>query len=298
MAHIPVLLEETIKGLNLKAGDVYVDGTLGSGGHAKAVVESLDGKVTVVGFDRERDALERSERLLASVGAKPVLINDSFRNIASRLQEQGFDEVNGVLMDIGISSVQLDDSGRGFTFQKDEPLLMTMEDTIIPDVTLTAYDLVNTSPETALADIIYAYGEDTFARRIAKAIVEARERAPIKTTFDLVRVVESAIPSRFQKGKTNPATKTFQALRIAVNDELGALTQGIDGAFEMLAPGGRLAIITFHSLEDRIVKNKFRDLQHADKAKLVTKKPIVPSEKEIKSNPRSRSAKLRIIEKI
>jgi len=226
------------------------------------------------------------------------LINDSFRNIAARLKEKGFDQVNGILMDIGISSVQLDDSGRGFTFQKDEPLLMTMEDNIIPDVTLTAYDLVNTSSESALADIIYAYGEDTFARRIAKAIVEAREIAPIKTTFDLVRVVESAIPSRFQKGKTNPATKTFQALRIAVNDELGALREGIAGAVAMLAPGGRLAVITFHSLEDRIVKNAFRDFQKDDIVKLIAKKPIAPTLSESKSNPRSRSAKLRIIEKL
>ncbi len=296
MAHIPVLLEETITGLNLKPGAIYVDGTLGSGGHAAAAFQSQK-NVTIIGFDREGDALKRSEKLLTALGAKPILINDSFRNIASQLKEHGFTQVDAILMDIGISSVQLDDSGRGFTFQKDEPLLMTMEDTIIPDVTLTAADLVNTSSESALADIIYAYGEDTFARRIAKAIVEARLIAPIKTTFDLVKVVQSALPARFQKGKTNPATKTFQALRIAVNDELGALRQGIAGAVEMLAPGGRLAIITFHSLEDRIVKNAFREFHTEGIATTITKKPIVPTLSESQSNPRSRSAKLRIIEK-
>lgn len=296
MAHIPVLLEETITGLNLKPGAVYVDGTLGSGGHAAAAFQSQK-NVTIIGFDREGDAIKRAGKLLASLGAKPVLINDSFRNIASQLKDHGFTSVDAILMDIGISSVQLDDSGRGFTFQKDEPLLMTMEDEIIPDVTLTAYDLVNTSSESAIADIIYAYGEDTFARRIAKGIVEAREIAPIKTTFDLVRVVEASIPARFRKGKTNPATKTFQAFRIAVNDELGALRQGITGALEMLAPGGRLAIITFHSLEDRIVKNAFRDAQTEGIVDIITKKPIVPTDTESKSNPRSRSAKLRIVEK-
>ncbi len=296
MAHIPVLLEETINGLNLKPGAVYVDGTLGSGGHALAAFQSQE-NLTIIGFDREGDAIKRAGALLASAGAEPILINDSFRNIASQLKSHGFTEVDAILMDIGISSVQLDDSGRGFTFQKDEPLLMTMEDEIVPDVTLTAYDLVNTSSESAIADIIYAYGEDTFARRIAKGIVEAREIAPIKTTFDLVRVVEASIPARFRKGKTNPATKTFQAFRIAVNDELGALKQGIAGALEMLAPQGRLAIITFHSLEDRIVKNAFREAQTEGIVNIVTKKPIVPTDTESRSNPRSRSAKLRIVEK-
>lgn len=297
MAHIPVLLEETIKGLHLASGDVYVDGTLGSGGHAKAVFESLAGEVTIIGFDRETDAIARAGKLLASVGCTPVLINDSFRNIAARLDEQGFKTVQGILMDIGISSVQLDDSGRGFTFQKDEPLFMTMEDVLIPDVTLTAQDLVNTSSESALADIIYAYGEEKFARRIAKGIIEARTTQPITTTFELVRVIESSVPVWYRKGKTHPATKTFQALRIAVNDELRALEEGIAGAVSKLAPGGRLAIITFHSLEDRIVKNAFRDLASKETVALVTKKPIVPSLDEIRHNPRSRSAKLRIVEK-
>ena len=218
MAHIPVLLEETIKGLHLKPGAVYVDGTLGSGGHALAVHEALKGDVAIIGFDREQDALKRSKKLLESVGAEPILINDSFRNIAVRVAEHDFETVDAVLMDIGISSVQLDDSGRGFTFQKDEPLLMTMEDEIIPDVTLTAADLVNSSSEEALANIIYAYGEETFARRIAKGIVEAREIAPIETTFQLVEAILNALPARFRKSKTNPATKTFQALRIAVKD--------------------------------------------------------------------------------
>ncbi len=298
MPHIPVLLEETLNGLNLKPNAIYVDGTLGSGGHARAVWEATGGKVTIIGFDRERDALERSERLLASLGAKPILINDSFRTIASQVKAHGFTHVDAVLLDIGISSVQLDDSGRGFTFQKNEPLLMTMEDVIIPDETLTARDLVMTSSESALADIIYAYGEETFARKIAHAIVEAREQKPIETTFDLVAVIESAVPFWYRKGKTHPATKTFQALRIAVNDELRALTEGIFGAFDILAPGGRLLIITFHSLEDRIVKNAFKAYTDNEQAVLITKKPIAPTREEITHNPRSRSAKLRIIQKI
>jgi 16S rRNA (cytosine1402-N4)-methyltransferase len=202
------------------------------------------------------------------------------------------------LLDIGISSVQLDDSGRGFTFQKDEPLLMTMESEVIPDVTLAAKDLINTSSEEALADIIYAYGEEKFARKIAKAIVDRRRITPLLTTFELVSVVESAVPSWYKRGKTNPATKTFQALRIAVNDELGALSQGIKESFEILKPGGRLAVISFHSLEDRIVKNMFRDLVKEERGELVSKKPIGPSRKEEISNPRARSAKLRVIQKI
>ena len=173
-----------------------------------------------------------------------------------------------------------------------------MEAEVVPDVTLAAKDLINGSSEEALADIIYAYGEEKFARKIAKVIVDRRRITPLLTTFDLVSVVESAVPSWYKRGKTNPATKTFQALRIAVNDELGALSAGIKESFEILKPGGRLAVISFHSLEDRIVKNMFRDLVKEDKGELVSKKPIGPSRKEAVANPRARSAKLRIIQKI
>ena len=296
MPHIPVLLEETLSGLNLKPGATYVDGTLGSGGHAAAVFNKLKGKVTIIGFDRDSDAIQRSKKLLSSLGAKPVLIQDSFSSMDEQIHAKGIKTVDAVLLDIGISSVQLDDSGRGFTFQKDEPLQMTMEANPNSE-TLTAKDLVNTSYEEALADIIFAYGEEKFARRIAKAIVEQRKIKPIETTFDLVSVVSEAVPGWYKKGKTNPATKTFQALRIAVNDELRALTKGIESAYKILAPGGRLLVITFHSLEDRIVKNLFREYQKEHGGILITKKPIVPSKEETRNNPRARSAKLRIIEK-
>jgi 16S rRNA (cytosine1402-N4)-methyltransferase len=297
MAHIPVLLEETIDGLDLKAGSVYVDGTLGSGGHAKAVWEKTAGKVTIVGFDREQDALKRSEVLLKSIGAKPILINQSFRTIATALLEHGIKGADAVLFDIGISSVQLDDSKRGFSFLRDEPLLMTMRDDVTKD-TLTAKDLLNTLPAESIASIIYAYGEETFSRKIAATIVAKRDVKPFETTFELVEAINESVPNWYKKGKTHPATKTFQALRIAVNDELQALTEGITGAVSVLNPKGRLAVITFHSLEDRIVKNMFRDLQKEGLVTIITKKPIGPTAKETKTNSRSRSAKLRIIEKI
>lgn len=296
MAHIPVLLEEVITGLDLKPGAVYVDGTFGSGGHAKAVWEHLKGNVTIVGFDREADALKRGGELLRSLGAEPILINASFRTMEVALPEHGIETADAILLDIGISSVQLDDSGRGFSFMRDEPLLMTMNDTVTPE-TLTAKDLVNSLDESKIADIIYAYGEETFARKIAASIVKVRDVKPIETTFELVDAIKAGVPHWYGKGKTHPATKTFQALRIATNDELGALKEGIEAAFGVLKPGGRLAVITFHSLEDRIVKNMFRDLSKESKGKLITKRPIPPTRAEVIGNPRSRSAKLRVIEK-
>jgi 16S rRNA (cytosine1402-N4)-methyltransferase len=294
--HIPVLLEETIKNLSLSKGITYVDGTLGSAGHALAVWKTLSGQVTIVGFDQDKEAIKRAMDVLEESGCHPILINKNFRHIKSELSAKKI-KADVILFDIGLSSNQLDESGRGFTFRKDEPLLMTM----VYDPkgkTLTARDLLANLDEKGLSDIIFAYGEEKFARRIARKIVERRLVHPLLTTFDLVSVVDAAVPSWYKRGKVHFATKTFQALRIAVNDELEALKEGIAGAIEILSPGGRFAVITFHSLEDRIVKNAFRDLGKEGIVKVITKKPIGPSLKEVKENSRARSAKLRVIEKI
>lgn len=296
MAHIPVLLKETIDLLKLHTNSIYVDGTLGGGGHASAVYETLKGNVTIVGFDRDALALERAGARLSKLGCSPILINDSFRNIEKILTEKKQIPVDAILFDIGFSSDQMDNSGRGFSFQKDEPLEMTLEYPITEN-TLKATDLLNTSSEEALANMIYAYGEERYARRIAKKIVERRRVHPLMTTFDLVSCVDAAVPYAYKRGKIHPATKTFQAIRIAVNDELRALEEGIAGAYNVLANSGRFAVITFHSLEDRIVKNAFRNLAKEGGAVVITKKPIGPSLEEAHNNPRSRSAKLRVIEK-
>lgn len=295
--HTPVLLSETILSLNLKPGGTYVDGTLGGGGHASAVLEKLKGNVTVIGFDRDNEALMRAKSRLKSLGADPILFHTSFRFIEKELVKSSHVPVDAILLDIGFSSDQLDVSKRGFSFLRDEPLEMTLEYPITEE-TLTAKDLLNSSSEEALANMIYAYGEERYARRIAKQIVERRQVHPLTTTFDLVSCVDAAVPSAYKRGRIHPATKTFQAIRIAVNDELRALEEGIQGGFNTLKCNGRFAIITFHSLEDRIVKRTFRTLVAEGKALLVTKKPIVASEQEQKENPRARSAKLRVIERI
>jgi 16S rRNA (cytosine1402-N4)-methyltransferase len=295
--HTPVLLSETLESLNLRPDTTYVDGTLGGAGHASAVFEKLKGKVTIIGFDRDKGALTRAQARLQALGCKPTLFNESFRSIGKTLTENNCAPVDAILLDIGISSDQLDVSGRGFSFLRDEPLLMTMEFPVTK-TTLTAKDLLNDASEEALANMIYAYGEERYARRIAKKIVEKRQVHPLMTTFDLVSCVDAAVPFSYKKGRIHPATKTFQAIRIAVNDELRALEEGIVGGFKTLAIGGRLSVITFHSLEDRIVKQAFRALEKEEKAKVLTKKPISASESESKVNPRARSAKLRTIEKL
>lgn len=294
--HIPVLLSETLSQLNLRPHSVYVDGTFGGGGHASAVWEALKGKVTIIGFDRDKEALSRAKTRLTKLGAKPILFNESFRNMERVLTEENLTPVDAILLDIGISSDQLDASGRGFSFLRDEPLEMTMEYPIT-DETLTAKVLLNSASEEALANMIYAYGEERYARRIAKVIVERRQVHPLMTTFDLVSCVDAAVPSAYKLGRIHPATRTFQAIRIAVNDELRALEEGINGGWNSLASGGRLAVITFHSLEDRIVKQTFKTLASDGSGKIITKKPVGPNESEAKTNPRARSAKLRVIEK-
>ncbi len=295
MNHIPVLLHEAIDGLQLKAGDTVVDATLGAGGHSSEIVKKFGGDIRVVGFDLDQDALDLAKHAVQSVGGKLIPIHANFRKMESACKEHGIDRVAGVLFDLGISSMEIGESGRGFSFKYDEPLLMTLQNPIESD-TLTAADVVNSMREEELANIIYEFGEERFSRMIAKAIVVARRTQKIETTAQLVAIITNAVPGFYRKGRINPATKTFQALRIYVNDELGAVTEGLTGAWNLLAPGGRIAVITFHSLEDRIVKNHFKNIPK-EEALIITKKPIVPSRTEVLANPRSRSAKLRIIQK-
>ncbi|MEY2664495.1 MAG: S-adenosyl-methyltransferase MraW [Candidatus Parcubacteria bacterium] len=312
--HKTVLLHESINGLNIQPGDIYLDGTLGSGGHALQAVKTA-GKVTVIGLDQDQDALARAgERLglpkeattlthaTAHGDVTIILRQANYRDLDTVLGSLKIAQVNRIMLDLGLSSDQFETSNRGFSFKDNEPLLMTFNKN--PHGTLgmlTAKEIVNEWAEETLADVIYGYGEERYARRIAKAIVEARAIHPIRSTQELVEIVKKATPFTYHHGKIHPATRTFQALRIAVNDELNALKDGLKKGFEHLAPGGRMAIISFHSLEDRIVKHFYKEVEFLGEirqARIITKKPITPGAEELKENPRSRSAKLRIIEKI
>lgn len=297
MTHIPVLKDETIDGLCIKEGDVIVDGTLGGGGHTFSIIKRFGKSVKVIGLDLDVDARARTEKMLKDLPNDFTFINSGFQYIDTALEVINIKEVDKILLDLGISSFQLEVAGRGFSFQKDEPLLMTMQKDPKPE-DLTASDIVNTWEEETLADIIYGFGEEKYSRKIARAIVEARKDNEIKTTFDLVKIINEAVGKNYRGMKIHPATRTFQALRIATNSELSNLEQVIKKGFNILKKGGRIAIITFHSLEDRIVKKAFLELKEKELVKIITKKPIVPSVEELKSNPRSRSAKLRLIEKI
>jgi 16S rRNA (cytosine1402-N4)-methyltransferase len=292
MLHIPVLLHEVIKGLSFEDGDVLLDCTLGSGGHILGAFETGK-KIQAIGIDLDEEALTRSEDRLKKYGKDVTLVNESFRNLDKVLDDAEVSCVNKVLFDLGVSSHQIDESGRGFTIKLDEPLVMTLSKNPDED-SITAYDVVNDWDEENLADVIYGYGEEPFSRKIAKAIVEAREIKPIETTGELVEIITNALPSWVRIKKGHPATKTFQAIRIAVNDELGALKEGLAKAFDRTCSGGRIGVITFHSLEDRIVKRFFREKEDTGFGENLFKKPLPPSDKEIKENPRSRSSKLRI----
>ncbi len=299
--HIPVLLKEVIENLNLKTGDVVVDGTVGGGGYLKEICLAVGDGGFVVGIDQDKDALERVRvslsKLAKDCNCKLELVNENFRNTDNVLRRLGIKEIQGFVIDIGLSSDQFEVSGRGFSFQRDEPLLMTFTKDYKKAV-FTAKEIVNDWDEENIADILFGYGGEKFSRRIAKNIVEVRKEKPIETTFELVEIIERSIPSKFKnRAKIHPATKTFQALRIAVNDELGALKEGLEKGFDALAQGGRMAVVSFHSSEDKIVKNFMRDKKNNGEGELVFKKPIVPSREEVIENPRSRSAKLRVIEK-
>lgn len=289
--HVPVLLNETIDGLDIHSGDVVFDGTVGDGGHSESICKRYGRNVHLIMSDRDMNSLDTAKERLQGLECKKMFYHGSFDQIKTILEKAGIKKVQRAMLDLGYSSTQLEFSGRGFSFGKDEPLLMTLDNPYSGG--LTAKEIVNSWKEEEIYELLKVYGEERFSGRIAKKIVEARRKNPINTTGDLVRIVESAIPFR---SKINPATKTFQALRIAVNDELKKVEEAIDVIFESLSSGGRLAIISFHSLEDRIIKNKFRNLQKEGLGTVITKKPIAPTREEIKNNSRSRSAKLRIIE--
>ena len=292
MQHITVLQQEAVDGLMLRPQDTVIDGTFGSGGHAREILKQLDSTGTYIGIDADQSALQAQT---FETKATIHLVNENFRNIAQILGSLHITHTDAILADLGWRMEQFSEGGKGFSFMHDEPLHMTFGDPA--QYEFTAFDIVNEWGEDSIADIIFGYGEDRAARKIAKAIVVARKSGPNTTTLQLVSIIESVFPKLHYR-KVNPSTKTFQALRIAVNDELGALEQFLKDGFSLLAPGGRMAIITFHSLEDRVVKHYFRELKDADAATLETKKPIVPSGEELKRNPRARSAKLRIIKKL
>jgi 16S rRNA (cytosine1402-N4)-methyltransferase len=296
MIHQSVLLQESINGLEIKKGDVFVDGTLGNGGHCEEVLKRFGKDVKIFAFDLDEDAIERSKKRLSVYDGDITYINANFKDMVDVLKDLGLSAVDKVLLDIGLSSNQLEESNRGFSFNKNEPLNMSFSKEK-PDG-FDAYDIVNFWDEDSIRTIIRNYGEERFAGRIARGIIKTREMKPIENTEDLVSIIKSATPKAYHFGKIHPATRTFQAIRIAVNDELFALEEGISKGFTMLNSGGRFAIISFHSLEDRIVKNTFKVLEQTGFSRKITKKPIIADEEEIKENPRSRSAKLRIIEKI
>ncbi len=295
--HEPVLLQPTIELLDIKEGETVVDATLGLAGHAREVAKRLGSDGTLIGFDADAGLLAKAEKNLQDIKSRKIFINTNFRNIKSALDKEGIETVDKALFDLGLNSEHFDTSGRGFSFQKDELLLMTLNSNP-SDETLTAREIVNTWAEESLADIIYGYGEERSSRRIAHAIVEARKIKPIETTFDLVEVIKGAMPKNRLYGKIHFATKTFQALRITVNDEIGALKEGLAGTWQKLSRGGRVAAISFHSLEARVVKNFFKEKVSQGEGRLVIKKALAPDRAEEMSNPRSRSAQLRVIEKI
>jgi 16S rRNA (cytosine1402-N4)-methyltransferase len=297
MVHKPVLLQEIVNGLNPKEGEIYLDGTINRGGHAKEIGKLLGKDGIVIGIDADEDALNEAKINLAELPCTVILLQGNFRNMAEKVREAGVEKVDIILLDLGISSDQLQESGRGFSFQKDEPLLMTMS-MKIENYPFVARDIINTWTKEHIVDILRGYGEEQFAEEIASAIVRARGMAEINKTSDLVRVIEDAVPSWYRKRKIHPATKTFQALRIAVNDELCALRDGLSAAWKILRSGGRLAVISFHSLEARIVKNQFQTWVKSGEGELITKHALKASWEEIKNNQRARSAQLRIIKKI
>ncbi len=291
--HVPVMTAEAMRHLRPERGGVFVDCTVGLGGHSRAMLEA--GATRVIGVDRDADALAQARAILAPWSGKVDLVHSDYREIDAVLDGLNVALVDGALADLGISSMQIDEPGRGFTFQRDEPLDMRM-DRSAGD---TAADFIAGADERELADTIYAYGEERFSRRIARAIVAARREGPIDTTLRLAAIVRRAIPSRGYQ-RIDPATRTFQALRIRVNRELEGLDAFLGALAKRLKVGARLVVITFHSLEDRIVKHTFRALEKsADAAlKVLTKKPVIPGEDEIAANPRARSAKLRAAERL
>ena len=308
-SHIPVLLNETLALLAPERGGIFVDGTLGGGGHAEAVLTRLGQADRLIGIDRDWEAVHAAGERLSTFGGRFTALHGNFFDMKALLGEIGVTEVSGILLDLGVSSHQLDKSARGFSYKTEAPLDMRMDQS----AGLSAKDVVNTYPEAELARIFFEYGEERFSRRIAEKICRAREQYPIETTLQLAQIVREAIPAKYRNEPQHPARRTFQALRIEVNGELKGLDHAVEQACDLLQKGGRLCIITFHSLEDRIVKQAFRRFENPctcppsapicncgkePKAKILTKKPLTASAEEEAQNSRSTSAKLRCIEKI
>ena len=306
--HTSVLLEETIDGLAVKPDGIYVDATLGGGGHAFEVCSRLNDKGRFIGIDQDAAAIEAAGERLKDFGEKVTIIRSNYRELKSVLRSIGVEKVDGIVLDLGVSSYQLDTAERGFSYRADASLDMRMDQR----QQTTAKDIVNTYSETELYRVIRDYGEDKFAKNIAKHIVMEREKNPIETTGQLNEVIRRAIPMKFQKTGGHPSKRTFQAIRIELNRELEVLRESLDEMIDMLNPGGRICIITFHSLEDRIVKSAFRKNEdpctcpshfpvcvcgNVSKGKVITRKPILPGEEELENNSRSKSAKLRIFER-
>lgn len=306
--HTSVLFEECMEGLNIRPDGIYVDGTLGGGGHSSGICERLGEDGLLIGIDRDRDALNAAEARLAKYPCRKIFVQSNYSDIKDVLDDLEIDEIDGALLDLGVSSFQLDNPDRGFSYMQEAPLDMRMSQ----DDDFTAYDVVNTYDAEELRNIIFKYGEERWASRIADFIVKARKDKPIENTAELVDIIKAAIPAAARRDGPHPAKRTFQAIRIEVNDELGQLERAIDEFCDVLAPGGRLCVITFHSLEDRIVKdiiNKRINPCTCPKEfpvcvcgkvgdiKKKSNKPIPPSAEEIEANPRSRSAKLRVAEK-
>jgi len=306
--HISVLLKESIEGLNIRPEGIYLDGTLGGAGHSAEIAKRLT-TGRLIGVDRDPKALAAAEQRLAPWMDRVELVHSNFRELDAILDRLGIPAVDGILLDLGVSSPQLDEADRGFSYMADAPLDMRMD----PSDPLTAYEIVNTWPQEELRRILFTYGEERYAPLIAAAIVRRREQAPIESTLALVDVIRSAMPQKALREKQHPAKRSFQAIRIAVNDELGAVDAVMQRAIDRLKPGGRLAVITFHSLEDRIVKNAMAEAVRGctcppefpvcvcgkkPKLKLIARKPIVAGEEELERNPRARSAKLRVAERL
>ena len=307
--HRTVLLDRTIEYLKVVPGGVYVDCTLGGGGHSLEILKRLGERGRLIGIDRDQNAIKAAGERLASFSDKAVLVHGNFRDIRRIVHGIGITAVDGVVMDLGVSSHQLDQRERGFSYMQDAPLDMRMD----RQQSLTAMEVVNTYSEADIASVISGYGEERWARRIAAFIVRERDRAPIETTGQLVDIIKSAIPASARRKGPHPAKRTFQALRIEVNDELGILERAVKDGVDLLKSGGRICVITFHSLEDRKIKNIFRELENPctcpPKApacvcgkkpviRVVTRKPVVPDKEEIQQNPRARSAGLRVAEKL
>ena len=306
--HKSVLLYETVDSLNIKPDGIYVDGTLGGGGHAYEVCSRLGKHGRLIGIDQDADAIAAATKRLEPFADKVTVVRSNYENIASVLHDLGIEKVDVIYLDLGVSSYQLDTASRGFTYREDAPLDMRMDQRN----TQTAADIVNTYSETELYHIIRDYGEDRFAKNIAKHIVQRRQEKPYETTGELIETIKAAIPAKIRATGGHPAKRTFQAIRIELNHELDVLNRSIDTMIDLLNPGGRLSIVTFHSLEDRIVKKRFRDNENPcicppefpvcmcgrkSKGTVITRKPIVPGEEELEYNKRSKSSKLRVFER-